>query len=109
MQADEFLAMIMAFLFVSTPFVLYGFLRYLRHRETLFLAERGDAGAVKLVEELGNATVVFQKAETEKASLWRHHNDTHIGELARFNKRAKAQQGILAGKLFHCVSQKSFR
>lgn len=41
MQADEFLAMIMAFLFVSTPFVLYGFLRYLRHRETLFLAERG--------------------------------------------------------------------
>ncbi|HQZ70427.1 MAG TPA: hypothetical protein PK826_03715 [Anaerolineae bacterium] len=41
MQADEFLAMVMAFLIVATPFVLYGFLRYLRHRETLFLAERG--------------------------------------------------------------------
>ena len=44
MQADEFLAMVMAFLIVATPFVLYGFLRYLRHRETLFLAERGLAG-----------------------------------------------------------------
>ncbi len=41
MQPDEAFAMLLAFLVLTLPFGLYGFLRFLRYRETLFLAERG--------------------------------------------------------------------
>lgn len=41
MQPDEAFAMFLAFLVLTLPFGLYAFLRFLRYRETLFLAERG--------------------------------------------------------------------
>lgn len=41
MRADEALAMLLAFTLILVPFVLYAYLRFLRYRETLYLAERG--------------------------------------------------------------------
>lgn len=41
MRPDEALAMLLAFSLLMVPFLLYAYLRFLRYRETIFLAERG--------------------------------------------------------------------
>lgn len=41
MRPDEFVFAVIAFMAVSLPFVLVGFIRYLRFRETIALAQHG--------------------------------------------------------------------
>lgn len=57
MQPDEFIASMLIFLVIMTPFVLYAFLRFLRHRETLFLAERGLLRPAEAPRGNGNSSL----------------------------------------------------
>lgn len=57
MRPDEFIASMLIFLVIMTPFVLYAFLRFLRHRETLFLAERGLVRPAEAPRGSGNSSL----------------------------------------------------
>lgn len=57
MRPDEFIASMLIFLVIMTPFVLYAFLRFLRHRETLFLAERGLLRPAEATRGNGNSSL----------------------------------------------------
>lgn len=64
---------------------------------------------VKLMEELRDTAIPLQYAETKEARFGCDQRNTDVGELSGFDKWAKSQKSILAGKLFHGVFQKSSR
>ena len=44
---------------------------------------------IELMEKPGDAAVMSEQAVAEEAHIRRHQHDTHIGEFARLDKKAK--------------------